>query len=215
MQKVGIIGSGVVGQQLGLGFLKLGYQVKIGTRQQGKLDEWLSMAGEGATVGSFSDAAQFGEMIVLCTKWTGVENAVSLAGKTNFSGKVVIDVTNPLIFEKEGDLPRLDVVYPSSAGAKVQRLLPGAQVVKAFNIVPAHFMTNPKLEEGGPDLFICGDNKQAKQVVFEVAKGFGWQYVHDLGDISQAYLIEALAMIIIRQSFSSNSWTQAFKLLKK
>jgi len=92
--KVGIIGSGVVGQQLGHGFLRSGHQVKIGTRDQAKLSGWKKDAGQNASTGSVKEAAEFGEIIVLATKWEGTENALSSAGKENFAGKLVIDVTN-------------------------------------------------------------------------------------------------------------------------
>lgn len=214
MKKIGIIGSGVVGQTLANGFLKSGYKVKIGTRDASKLNDWLGKAGENASVGSFKDAAKFGELVVIATKWTGTKDAIKLTGKRYFTGKTVIDVTNPLLFEKEGEMPKLALAYPKSAGASIQKWLPKAKVVKAFNIVPAHFMINPKMEEGTGDLFIAGNDKEAKQMVSDVAKNWGWN-VNDLGNIEQAYMIESLAMIVITHSLMNNSWTNAFKLLRK
>src|SRR3989338_4437189 len=162
--KIGILGSGAVGQSLGNGFLKLGYEVKIGTRDPSKLKDWLKNAGKKASVGSFNEAASYGNIIVLCTKWTGTENAINLAGKENFKDKIAIDVTNPLLFEEEGKAPKLALAYPKSAGVIVQKLLPKAKVVKAFNIVTAAYMCNPKLKEGIPDMFIAG-NDEAKKIV--------------------------------------------------
>ena len=211
--KIGILGSGAVGQSLGNGFLKLGYEVKIGTRDPSKLKDWLKNAGKKASVGSFNEPASYGNIIVLCTKWTGTENAINLAGKENFKDKIAIDVTNPLLFEEEGKAPKLALAYPKSAGVIVQKLLPKAKVVKAFNIVTAAYMCNPKLKEGIPDMFIAG-NDEAKKIVTEIASKWGWA-VTDLGDIRQSYLLEALAMIWITYGFLNNHWTHAFKLLKE
>jgi 8-hydroxy-5-deazaflavin:NADPH oxidoreductase len=124
--KIGIIGSGMVAQQLGFGFLKSGYEVKLGTRHPEKLEEWRKKAGEKASIGSFEDTAKFGEIIVLATLWANnaAENAIKMAGKKNFAGKVVMDVTNPLAPGEEGQPPKLALGYPQSAGALVQSWLP-------------------------------------------------------------------------------------------
>ena len=159
MQRIGIIGSGDVGQSLALGFLKLGFEVRIGTREPDKLAKWLDNAGAKASVSSFKDAARFGDILILCTKWIGTENAIKLSDKDNFKGKIVIDVTNPLVFLK--DIPELDIAYPNSGGLKIQRMLPDSKVVKAFNTVTAKYMCNPKLEEGVPDLSRAGTFKWA------------------------------------------------------
>ncbi len=214
MKKIGIIGSGNVGQTLGLGFLKLGYEVKIGTREKNKLDEWLSKAGKNASVGDLTETAKFAEIIILCTKWEGTENAINLAGKNNFKGKIVIDVTNPLLFEKENEAPNLALGYPNSAGLTIQKWLPDSHVVKAFNIITANYMTNPDLKDGKPDMFIAGNDKNSKKIITEILLKFGWN-VFDIGDISQAYLLESLAMLWIRFGFLNNHWTHAFKLLQK
>lgn len=212
MRRVGIIGSGVVGQSLAKGFIDLGYEVKVGTREPGKLKKWLRETR--ATAGSPQDAAKFGELLVLCTKWDGARNAVRLAGAKNFRGKVVIDVTNPLKFAKQGAAPTMALAYPRSAGATVQRWLPGAKVVKAFNIITASRMTNPRLAEGTADLFIAGNHEDAKKAVMGIAERWGWS-VHDIGAIEQSYLLESLAMLWITYGFRNNHWTHGFKLLKQ
>lgn len=213
-KKIGILGSGMVGQALAKGFLKSGYDVKIGSRDAGKLSDFLKETGNKASAGSFPDAAAFGETIVLCCKGTVVDEVIRMAGKTNFEGKVVIDVTNPLLFEEEGKPPTLTTGFPESLGQKIQQLLPNAKVVKAFNIVSNAYMCNPKLQEGVPDMFIAGNDANAKRTVTEIASKWGWP-VHDIGGIEQAALLEALAMIWIRYAFMNNHWTHAFKLLKK
>lgn len=212
--KVGILGSGNVGQQLAKGFLRTGHEVKIGTRDSAKLEDWLKTAGHGASVGSFSDAASFGDVIVLATSWAGTESAISLAGNLNFKNKIVIDVTNPLDFSN-GTPPKLDSSAGHSAGERIQLWLPYSRIVKAFNTISAFIMINPKLEEGNPDLVIAGNDFDAKKTVTEFAKGFGWQNVIDVGDISQSYLLEAFAMLWIVFGFQHNHWSHAFKLLMK
>ena len=164
--KVGILGSGIVGQQLGLGFIRLGHEVKIGTRGTEKLKDWLKEAGSKGSAGSFEEAAKFGEMNVLATFWAGTENAIKLAGKNNFSGKILIDVTNPLDFS-QGAPPKFAATPGNSAGEQVQRWLPDARVVKAFNTVNAYVMVNPKREEGDPDFFYAGNNEDAKNKIVE------------------------------------------------
>jgi 8-hydroxy-5-deazaflavin:NADPH oxidoreductase len=111
-----------------------------------------------------------------------------LAGPENLKGKIVVDVTNPLDFSA-GPPPKLAVVYPSSAGDLVQSWLPGAKVVKAFNIVTAKYMIDARLEEGVADLFIAGNDDGAKAMVAEIAKAWHWGSVHDLGAIAQSFWI--------------------------
>jgi predicted dinucleotide-binding enzyme len=213
--KVGIIGSGGVGQALGKGFTDHGHEVKLGTRdvKHEKVTAWLSKTGPRASAGSFSDAAAFGEIIVLATSWSGTEGAITLADKKNLTGKVVIDVTNPLI-PKPGGPPGLALGHTDSGGEQVQRWLADAHVVKAFNIVGNPFMVNPQFAGGPPDMFICGNNAGAKQKVTDILTAFGWPTI-DLGGIECSRYIEALAMVWIIYGFRTNSWSHAFKLLRK
>ena len=212
--KIGIIGSGIVAQQLGLGLTRLSHEVKLGTRDVSKLEEWKKQAGIKASVGSNEDAAKFGELIVLATGWAGTENALNLAGKQNFAGKIVMDVTNPLDFSK-GTPPRMDASPGDSGGEKIQMWLPDSKIVKAFNIINAYTMIDARREEGDPDLFICGNDEEAKKVITSFAEGWGWKSVIDMGNISMAYWLEALTMLWVFYAFKTNSWTHAFKLLKK
>jgi 8-hydroxy-5-deazaflavin:NADPH oxidoreductase len=212
--KIGIIGSGIVGQQLGIGFSRIGNEVKIGTRDKTKLSDWKKSAGEKASVGNNAEAAKFGELIVLATGWSGTENAISLSGKENFSGKILIDVTNPL--DVSGGMPpKIAVPFNDSGAQHVQKWLPDAKVVKAFNIINANTMINPKFEEGTPDLFIAGNDKSAKEKVTSLAEQLGWKSIIDLGDLSEAIWLETLTMLWVHYGVKFNSWTHAFKLLKR
>lgn len=211
--KVGILGSGTVAKQIAIGFLNSGHVVKLGTRDSQKLNEWLESV-PSATVGSFSEAASFGDIVVIATLWGGTENALKLAGLDNFKNKIVIDITNPLDFSS-GVPPKFAVTYGNSAGEQVQNWLKDSKVVKAFNTVSASIMVNPKLEEGNPDLLIAGDDLDAKKLVTEIAQSFGWQNVIDMGDIKQSFWLETFAMLWIEFGFKYNHWTHAFKLLYK
>jgi 8-hydroxy-5-deazaflavin:NADPH oxidoreductase len=210
--KVGIVGSGDVGKKLGDSFVDLGHSVKIGTRDTGEIAEWASRHGSHASVGSFADAARFGEIVIIATSWAGTQNAIEMAGLENMVGKVVIDVTNPLDFSAMP--PKLAVGHTDSAGEIVQRLLPEAMVVKAFNIVGNPHMYKPNFSEGRPTMFICGNDDSAKKIVTDILTAFGWESV-DIGGIEGSRLLEPLAMLWIAYYFRTNTGNHAFKLLRK
>lgn len=211
---IGIIGSGIVGQQLGYGLAKAGHKIKVGTRDTIKLQEWKNNTGDNASVGSFEDAAEFGEIIILCTLWTGTENAIKMAGLQNFKNKIVIDVTNPLDFSK-GVPPVYAAAGGASGGEIIQQILNESMVVKAFNMVNARTMINPSMEEGKPDMFIAGNDDEAKKKVTGIARQLGWENFVDMGDISKSVWLETLAMMWIHYGFKYGTWIHAFKLLKK
>jgi predicted dinucleotide-binding enzyme len=212
--KIGILGTGDVGQALGSGFVKYGHQVKMGSRNpnQDKVKAWLEKVGKGASAGTFAEASAFGEVAVLATLWAGTENAILLADPENLAGKVVIDVTNPLDFS--GMPPKLAIGHTDSAGEQVQRWLPGSYVVKAFNIIGNAHMVNPQFPGGPPDMFICGNDAKAKQTVTGFLKAFGWSVI-DIGGIQGARYLEPLAMIWIPHSINTKLGNHAFKLLRK
>ncbi len=213
--RIGILGSGGVGQDLGLGFIGLGHTVKMGSRNPAKreIKAWLAKAGEKASAGTFSEAAAFGELAVLATRWTGTENAIRLAGPDNLAGKVVIDATNPLMSRAKA-LPQLAIGGSDSASEQIQRWLPKAKVVKAFNTVNHAHMVKPSFPGGPPDMFICGDDEAARKTVAGICRQFGWGVV-DMGRLEAARLIEPLALIYIQNSIRTANWNCAFKLLIK
>jgi 8-hydroxy-5-deazaflavin:NADPH oxidoreductase len=215
--KIGILGSGVVGQALGKGFASEGHEVMLGTRDPNaaKIHDWLTKTGNGVKAGTFEETARFGELIVLCPLFRAIEEVVTLAGNDNFNGKIVIDTTNPLTDEPpvNGVLKYIKV-RQGSAGEMIQALLPNSHVVKAFNSVGNGFMYKPEFEEGQPTMFICGNDTKAKQTVTEILSSFGWD-VMDSGSIEASNAIEGLCLIWCARGFLEGQWAHAFKLLKK
>ncbi|MCK7555096.1 NAD(P)-binding domain-containing protein [Chitinophaga sedimenti] len=217
--KVGILGSGVVGRTLAGGLSRIGNHVMIGTRdiQKEELQAWREQDKEKHKLGSFKEASIFGELIVLCTQWTGTKNVIEQAGIWNFKNKVIVDVTNPLDGKGPDENGRVHfaALNSASAGEQVQAWLPDSHVVKALNCVGNIHMVAPKLEEGAPTMFIAGNDDLAKKAVTEILSKLGWQDVADMGGIEISRDIEALCVLWYAYGFRTGSWTHAFKLLKK
>jgi predicted dinucleotide-binding enzyme len=215
--KVGILGTGDVGRALGSAFASLGHEVKMGSRDANneKALAWAKETGPSASAGTFADAAEYGETIVLATLGVANESALTMAGPEKLRGKVVIDATNPLDFSK-GVPPTLAISGNDSGGEQVQRLVPEARVVKAFNIVGNAHMFRPEFPGGPPDMFICGNDAGAKAQVTDILKEFGWEVV-DIGGIECSRYLEAMCLVWVLSAFSSTppSWNHAFKMLRK
>lgn len=213
--RVGILGSGGVGQALGTGFAGLGDEVRIGSRdpQKSEVQEWVKTTGGGASAGTFAEAAEFGEMAVLATLWSGTESALRMAGADRLRGKVVMDVTNPLVFAP-GQMPQLALGNTDSGGEQVQRWLPDSHVVKVFNTVGHPHMVHPDFPGGPPDMFLCGNDAEAKNAVAGICQRFGWGVV-DVGGIEGARLLEPMCILWVSYGTRSGTWNHAFKLLRK
>jgi predicted dinucleotide-binding enzyme len=209
--RIGVLGSGDVGRALAKGFIALGHEVKIGSRDPDKLSDWAAAAGERASTGTFEEAARFGDILVLATLGVATLDAIRMAGVQHFAGKVVIDTTNPLDFSG-GIPPRLSVGHTDSLGEQVQRTIPGARVVKAFNTVGNAHMVNPQFPGGPPDMFIGGDDEDAKQIVSQICNHFGWGVI-DLGGIEVSRYLEPMCLVWVLHGARSGSWNHAFKFL--
>ena len=211
--RVGILGTGDVGQALGDGFVALGHDVRLGGREAGnaKALAWAKKTGGKGTAATFTTAAQFGEVVVLATLGLATPDVLKRIGPEAFKGKLVLDATNPLDFSK-GTPPKLVGGLGDSGAERHQRLVPGAYVVKVFNTVGHALMFQPSLPGGPPDMFVCGDDPAAKERAAGIARDFGWNVV-DVGDLSSAHYLEAMCMVWVLSASRTNRWAQAFKLL--
>lgn len=211
--RVAILGTGDVGRSLAKGFAGRGDDVMMGSRVAGRAQEAARAAGATVRGGTFSEAASWGELGVLATSWSGTENALRLATPTTLAGKVVIDATNPLV-SAPGKPPALALGHTDSGGEQVQRWLPDARVVKAFNIVGHAHMVRPEFPGGPPDMFYCGNDGSAKSTVAAILDDFGWSSI-DIGDIEGARLLEPMCLLWVLYALRGGGWNHAFKLLKK
>lgn len=212
--KIGILGSGDVGQALGKGLAAIGHSVMIGSRSPNseRLEAWKTSIGKRASTGSTSDAAKFADVLVVAVNWSGIQDVLHDA-RPESAGKIVLDVTNPLEFD--GTTPRLAVGHDISGGEIVQQLLPDSNVVKSLNIVNYAHMCQPEYFEGTPTMFYCGNNPSAKEAVAKLLFGLGWKETVDLGDITQSRLLEPLCLLWINYGMSHNTWDHAFGILKR
>jgi predicted dinucleotide-binding enzyme len=210
--KVGVLGSGDVAKVLAAGFLAHGHGVMVGTRTPAKLTDWVK-DNPKTRLGTFADAAQFGELVVLAVKGTAVQEALRAATATNLAGKPVIDATNPI-----ADAPPSNGVLKfftnldESSMERLQREFSSVRFVKAFNSVGSACMVNPQFKSGKPTMFICGNDAAAKTIVSGILEQFGWETA-DMGKVEAARAIEPLCMLWCIPGFLHNKWTHAFKLL--
>ena len=197
--RVGILGTGMVGATLGAKLVELGHEVKMGSRtlNNDKAVEWVKQNGSRASNGTFAEAATFGEVLFNCTAGTASLAALAAAGASNMKGKVLVDVANALDFSK-GMPPSLTVCNTDSLGEQIQRALPNVKVVKALNTMNCRVMVQPSLVPGDHNLFLCGNDPQAKAQVTELLKSFGWRSIIDLGDITAARGTEMLLPLWLR-----------------
>jgi predicted dinucleotide-binding enzyme len=211
--KIGVLGSGVVAKTLAAGFLKHGHEAMLGTREPAKLADWAA-ENAAARVGSFAEAAEFGDAVVLAVKGSAAAKALRAAGAANLAGKPVVDATNPIAeLPPENGVLRFFTNLDESLMEGLQREFPDARFVKAFNSVGSPRMVNPEYREGKPTMFICGNDDGAKKTVSGILDQFGWETA-DMGKVEAARAIEPLCMLWCIPGFVRNEWTHAFKLLR-
>jgi predicted dinucleotide-binding enzyme len=211
--RVGVIGSGQVGQTLAAGFAAKGHLVVLGARDpaaklkaepakpgETPLIEW-SKANPKVKVGTFAQAAMHGEVLVLCVKGPHVADAVKMAGPEIMAGKLVLETSNPLEFGPRG-LHKHHAI-PDSGLQMAQRAAPQAKFVKAWNCSPGPLMVDPK--QGPGDQLICGDDAEAKKQAAKILESFGWRSV-DVGTADKAPYVEAVALAICNYAAATNDW---------
>jgi predicted dinucleotide-binding enzyme len=199
--KIGILGSGMVGQTIGEKLVTLGHDVKLGSRQVGneKSLSWVQKVGPRGSAGTFADVAAFGELVFNCALGSASLEVLGQAGAENLRGKILIDVAVPLDFSK-GMPPSLFSGNTDSLGEAAQRLLPETKVVKTLNTVNCNVMVDPKRVGGGEhDIFVAGNDAGAKAEVSEYLRSwFGWKSVIDLGDITASRATESYLPLWLR-----------------
>jgi predicted dinucleotide-binding enzyme len=186
----------------------------IGSRDPAKpeLREWLAADGANVKAGTFQQTAEHGELLALGVLGDAAEEAITDAGAENFSGKVVIDAMNPLDFSG-GFPPKLSISGEDSLGERVQRLLPDAKVVKAFNTIGHQYFVEPRFSDGQPTMLIAGDDAGAKRTVTAVLSDFGWSDVIDIGGIEGSRELEAICIAWVKIGGVRSAWDHGFKLL--
>lgn len=212
MKKIAVLGSGVVGQTISARLSGLGYDVMVGTRNiqntlaksekdmfgRPPFKEWHNQ-NPRVKLGTFAEAASFGEFIVNASNGMGTMEALKLAGKNSFDGKIMLDISVPLDFSK-GMPPSLSVCNTDSLAEQIQRELPQTKVVKSLNTMNAYIMVNPGMIPGDHNVFISGNDAGAKQEVKNILAQFGWKEKNmiDLGDITTARGVEMMLPVWIR-----------------
>jgi predicted dinucleotide-binding enzyme len=199
--RIAILGSGPVGQALARGLARHGHEVRIGTRKA---------AVEELPVGRPADVVADADLVFLAVLGTAAVDLVTEL-REELRGTVVVDTTNPL--DHSSGTPRLFVGHTDSLGEQVQRAVPEAQVVKAYNTVGNTLMVDPDLPGGPPSMFLCGDSEEAKAVVTELLRSTGWDVV-DLGGIEASRYLEPMCLAWVLHGIRSGSWGHAFRLLR-
>lgn len=211
--KIGVLGSGQVAKVLATGLMRYGHIVMMGTRDQEKLQDWKAKT-PGIQIGSFEEAASFGEVVILAVKGTAAEELVSKMANA-IKDKIVIDTTNPI-----ADAPPVNgvlqffTIVNDSLMERLQQLAPETRFVKAFNCVGNSLMVNPSMPGGKPTMFICGNDDGAKRVVAAILNQFGWE-ASDFGKVESARAIEPLCMLWCIPGFLHNEWTHTLKLVRQ
>jgi 8-hydroxy-5-deazaflavin:NADPH oxidoreductase len=217
MRKIGIFGTGMVGSTIGSKLIQLGHEVKMGSRSTDnpKAAEWAKANGEKASQGTFADAAVYGEILFNCTKGEHSLEVIKMAGIENFTGKILIDISNPLDFSK-GMPPTLipSLANTHSLGEAIQKLLPKTHVVKTLNIVNCEVMVNASKCGGEATMFMAGNDSEAKKETEAILDQFGWKDIIDLGSINHARSTEMMLPIWLSTYMATQNGYIGFKIVR-
>jgi 8-hydroxy-5-deazaflavin:NADPH oxidoreductase len=190
--RISIIGAGNVGGSLGRSFSKAGFSVRFGVRPETDTKELLEACGKDSSASTPSEAAKSGDVVFIAVPGSvALDVTRSLAAE--LEGKIVVDCNNPLVW-KEG--PVWTPPAEGSLTAAMAKAAPGARLVKGFNTFGAEFHANPKLAGVPANVFLAGDDAEAKKVVAEIATKVGFTTV-DSGPLRNAAVLENVAMLWI------------------
>jgi predicted dinucleotide-binding enzyme len=215
--KIAVLGTGTVGDTIGTKLVDLGHAVMMGSRtaDNEKAKAFVNKNNGKANAGTFADAAAFGELIINCTAGGGSIEALKLAGTSNLSGKIIMDIANALDFSK-GMPPSLSVVNTTSLAEEIQKAFPDTKVVKALNTMWCGIMVNPGMINGGDhSTFVCGNDADAKAQVKDLLKSFGWheKNILDLGDLTAARGTEMYLPLWLRIYGATNNGAFNIKII--
>jgi predicted dinucleotide-binding enzyme len=171
-------------------------------------------AGDKASTATFQDAARNVDLVILAVKGAGAEAVIDACG-SSLEGKTVIDTTNPIAETKapvHGVLSFFTTL-DESLMERLQKKAPYAKFVKCFSCVGNALMVNPKLKNGPPSMFICGNDAAAKGQVKEILDKFGWE-IEDLGKAQAARAIEPLCILWCIPGLNGGGWMHAYKVLR-
>lgn len=212
--KIGVIGSGDVGQTLAKGFVRHEYDVVLGSNDAEKRAALTGKLSK-ARVGTFAEAAAFGEILVLAVKGKAAEAALKSAGIENLKGKLILDATNPIAdAPPENGVLKFFTTLDSSLMERLQKIAPEAHFVKCFSSIGSAWMVNPNFGRVRPTMFICGNDAAAKKKAKFILDQFGFDG-EDMGCAEAARAIEPLCMLWCIPGFLRNQWSHAFMLLKR
>jgi 8-hydroxy-5-deazaflavin:NADPH oxidoreductase len=209
--RIGVLGTGVVGQTIGSKLIHLGHEVMMGSRDPANPTAitWAKKEGPRASFGTFANAASFAEIVFNCTQGSASLAALRQAGKDNLDGKILIDTANPLDYSTE--IWTLTVSNTDSLGEQIQRAFPGTRVVKSLNTMNCNVMVEPDKLTERSDVFVSGEDTEAKAVVISILRDwFGWKSVIDLGGIATSRGVEMF--VVLWQSLRMGTASHRFNI---
>jgi len=204
--KIGVLGTGIVGQTIGSKIVQLGHEVMMGSREEAniKATTWAKEEGPRASFGTFANAAAFGEILFNCTLGSATLGALRHAGAENLNGKILVDTANPLDYSSE--VWTLTICNNDSLGEQIQRAFPETKVVKSLNTMNCNIMVDPRKLSEKTDVFVSGNDIDAKATVVSILRDwFGWRSIIDLGDITTSRSVEMYVILwhTLRNTISS------------
>ena len=207
--KIGIIGTGNMGKELGKIWAEKNHQIMFGSRDPVNARKLANSFEKNVLGGTYADAAQYGEVVVLAVPWSAAQESIQVVGDLN--KKIVIDCTNAVAPQLGGLL----LGHTTSAAEKIAEWAKSAKVVKAFNSLGAENLTKLQFGSQNASTFICGDDLEAKSIVSKLGEDIGFDVI-DAGPLKNARLIEPLAMLWIDLAYNQGMGTDiAFKLLRR
>jgi len=204
--KIGVLGTGIVGQTIGSKIVQLGHEVMMGSREEAniKATTWAKEEGPRASFGTFANAAAFGDILFNCTLGSATLGALRHAGAENLKGKILVDTANPLDYSSE--VWTLTICNNDSLGEQIQRAFPETKVVKSLNTMNCNIMVDPRKLSEKTDVFVSGNDIDAKATVVSILRDwFGWRSIIDLGDITTSRSVEMYVILwhTLRNTISS------------